>query len=181
MTDVVPGLTITIPRLTTPRLLLREYRTADFDAYAENMADPEATKFLSGTVDRRTSWRMFLAATGSWVLKGAGWWALEVRETGEVVGEVGAFVRETCPDFEIGWNLYRRFWGQGFAIEGARAALDFTFESHRAKRVIAHINAANSASVAVSEKLDMKYETDVDFFGEQIGRYLIERQKPDGA
>jgi RimJ/RimL family protein N-acetyltransferase len=175
MSDVVPGLTITLPRLTTQRLLLREYRTADFDAYAENMAEPEATRFLSGPVDRRTSWRMFAAASGGWVLNGAGWWALEVRETGAVVGEVGAFVREGCPDFEIGWNLYRRFWGQGFAIEGARAALDFAFEGHRARRVIAHIAAANRASIAVSQKLGMTYETDVDFFGAPIGRYALER------
>ncbi len=175
MTDAVPGLTLTIPRLTTPRLLLREYRMADFDGYAQSMTEPEATKFLSGVVDRRTSWRMFSAASGCWVLNGAGWWALENRETHEVVGEVGAFVRETSPDFEIGWNLYRRFWGQGFAIEGARAALDFTFESHRARRVIAHIEVANVASIAVSRKLGMTYEADVDFFDKRIGRYAIER------
>jgi RimJ/RimL family protein N-acetyltransferase len=171
----MPDFTFTIPRLTTPRLLLREYRPADFDAYAESMADPETAKFLGGTVDRRTSWRMFLAATGSWPLHGAGWWALEVRETGEVVGEVGVFVREAAPDFEIGWNLYRRFWRQGFAIEAARAALDFAFEGHRAKRVIAHIESANRASVAISEKLGMTYESEVDFFGETLGRYAIER------
>ena len=175
MSDAVPCVTITIPRLTTQRLLLREFRTADFDEYAANMADPKATQFLAGMVDRRTAWRMFLAASGSWVLHGAGWWTVEVRETGEVVGEVGAFVREACPDFEIGWNLYRRFWGQGFAIEAATAALAFTFEGHRAKRVIAHITAANAPSVAVSRRLGMKYETDVDFFGESIGRYAIER------
>ena len=175
MSDAVPDLTITIPRLTTARLLLREFRAADFDGYAENMADPEATKFLSGTVDRRTAWRMFLAAAGSWVLQGAGWWSVEVRETGEVVGDVGAFVRDTSPDFEIGWTLYRRFWGQGFAIEAAKAALAFTLEGHRAKRVIAHITAANTASVAVSQRLGMKYEADVDFFGESLGRYALER------
>lgn len=168
--------TVTIPRLETPRLLLREYRSADFEAYAENMADPEVAKFLSGVVaDRRASRRAFMAATGCWVLDGAGWWALEDRQTGEVVGEVGAFVRETSPDFEIGWNVYRRFWRQGFAFEGARAALDFTFEFHGAKRVIAHIAASNAASVAVGQKLGLKYEMDVDFFGEPIGRYAIER------
>lgn len=174
-----PGnaLTLSIPRLTTPRLLLREFRTADFDEYAENMADPEATKFLSGTTDRRTAWRMFSAATGYWVLQGAGWWAIESRETGQVVGDVGAFVRETSPDFELGWTLYRRFWGQGFALEAAKAALAFAFENHHAKRVIAHIAAANAASVSVSRRLGMKYEADVDFFGEPIGRYAIEREK----
>jgi len=118
---------------------------------------------------------MFLAASGSWVLQGAGWWSVEVRETGEVVGDVGAFVRETCPDFEIGWTLYRRFWGRGFAIEAARAALAFTFESLHARRVVAHITAANAASVAVAQRLGMTYESDVDFFGEPIGRYVVER------
>lgn len=175
MTDAAPGLTITIPRLTTARLLLREFRTADFDGYAENMTDPEASKFLAGTADRRTAWRMFLAAAGSWVLQGAGWWSVEVRETGEVVGDVGAFVRDGCPDFELGWTLYRRFWGQGFATEAAKAALAFAFDGHRAKRVIAHITAANTASVAVSQRLGMKYEADVDFFGESLGRYALER------
>jgi RimJ/RimL family protein N-acetyltransferase len=169
------ALTITIPRITTARLRLREFRSADFDGYAENMADPEATKFLSGTVDRRTAHRMFLSASGSWVVQGAGWWSVEVLETGEVVGSVGAFLRETSPDFEIGWTLYRRCWGRGFAIEAAKAALAYTFEGHCAKRVIAHIAPANIASVAVSERLGMKYETDVDFFGESIGRYAIER------
>jgi RimJ/RimL family protein N-acetyltransferase len=183
MTDASPSLpsplpsplTITIPRVTTPRLLLREFRTADFPDYAENMADPVATEFLSGTVDRRTAWRMFLSASGSWVLHGTGWWSVELRETGECVGDVGVFLRETGPDLEIGWTLYRRFWGQGFAIEAAKAALAYAFERHRAKRVIAHITALNTASVAVSRKLGMTYETDVDFFGEPIGRYAIEQ------
>lgn len=176
MNDRPPTLapfTSSIPRLTTPRLLLREFRAEDFPAYAENSADPAATEFLSGAIDRRAAWRIFASGAGAWVIHGAGWWALEVRETGEVVGNVGAFLRETCPDFEVGWTLYRRFWGQGYGTEGAKAALAFTFESHRAKRVIAHIKGANTASVAVSQRLGMKYETDVDFFGETVGRYSI--------
>jgi RimJ/RimL family protein N-acetyltransferase len=175
MSDVASCITITIPRLTTARLLLREFRVADFDGYAENMANPVATKFLSSTADRRAAWRMFMSATGSWVLNGTGWWSLEVRESGEVVGEVGAFVRETSSAFEIGWNVYPRFWRQGFASEAARAALEFTFDVHRAKRVIAHVTEANIASVAVTRKLGMKYEGEVDFYGEPIGRYAIER------
>lgn len=43
-----------------------------------------------------------------------------------------------------------------------------------ARRVIAHISAANVPSVAVSRQLGMRYETDVELFGEQIGRYAIE-------
>jgi len=166
--------TFSIPRVVTPRLLLREFRAADFDVFAQNLADPEATKFLSGVVDRRTAWRAFASGTGSWVLHGRGWWAVELRETGEVVGGVGAFVRETAPDLELGWSLYRRFWGQGYATEAARAALEFSFHGHKARRVIAHITAANTASVAVGRRIGLKYVADVDFYGEPIGRYALD-------
>lgn len=173
--SLLAPLSISIPRLATPRLLLREYRTGDFDGFARNLADPEATKFMSGATDRRMAWRIFSAGTGSWVLQGKGWWALELRDTGEVVGGVGAFVRETGPELELGWSLYRRFWGQGYATEAARAALDFSFDGHHARRVIAHITAANTASVSVSQRIGLKYEADVDFYGEPIGRYALER------
>ena len=90
-----------IPRLHTPRLLLREYRTADFDAFAANLSDPEATVFID-SADRKSAWRIFASQTGLWLLQGAGWWAVELRETGEHVGNVGAFFREGWPEIEIG-------------------------------------------------------------------------------
>ena len=169
---------LSIPRIATPRLLLREFRIGDFDGFAQNLADPEAMKFLSGPSDpsdRRAAWRIFCSATGGWVLHGKGWWAVELRETGEMVGTVGAFLRESAPDLELGWTLYPRFWGRGYATEAARAALEHAFEVHHVKRAIAHIKAANTASVAVSQKLGMTYETDVDFYGDPVGRYAIER------
>jgi RimJ/RimL family protein N-acetyltransferase len=168
-------LTVSIPRIATDRLLLREFRMADFDAYAENLADPEATKFLSGVSDRRTAWRLFSSGAGSWVLNGKGWWALELRETGEVVGTVGAFVRETAPDVELGWTLYRRFWRRGYASEAAKAALQYSLDVYGASRVIAHITPANTASIGVSLKLGMTDEGEVDFYGERISRYALHR------
>jgi RimJ/RimL family protein N-acetyltransferase len=108
------------------------------------------------------------------MLRGAGWWAAELRETGEVVGTVGAFFREASPELEIGWSIYRRFWRRGFATEAAAAALAFAVERHSAEWVIAHISAENLASVRVAEHLGMRYERDVDFFGMTIGRFVID-------
>ena len=170
----MPALTTLVPHVTTERLLLRELRKRDFDAYAESMADPVATAHLSGVLDRRAAWRTFAAASGMWMLDGAGWWAVELRETQEIVGTVGAFFRESCPDLEIGWTVFRRFWRRGFGTEAARAALAFGLHAHGKTRAIAHISSANVASVRVSEHLGMRYERDVDFFGEPVGRYAVE-------
>ncbi len=167
---------VSIPRITTARLLLRELRMSDFEAYAVNFADPVATKFMAGPCDRRAAWRGFAAQTGSWFLNGGGWWAVEQREGGAVVGTVGAFFRETDQTLvELGWSLYPRYWGQGFATEAATAALQFAFDTRGARRVVAHIAAENLASIAVSNHLGMKYEANVDLYGESIGRYVITR------
>jgi RimJ/RimL family protein N-acetyltransferase len=167
-------LTFAIPRIRTERLLLREPRRADFDGFAENLADPEATLYLSGVSDRRTAWRIYLAATGAWVLDGKGWWAIELRETGAMVGTVGVFVRESAPDFEIGWTVFRPHWRSGYAAEAARAALHHAFAHYGARRVIAYIDPKNEASIGVSQKIGMSFDADADFYGQPASRYAID-------
>jgi RimJ/RimL family protein N-acetyltransferase len=166
---------VSIPRLTTPRLLLREYRATDFDIFCANMQDPTATQFLSGAPDRRTAWRVFTASAGQWVVNGAGWWGVELRETGEVIGWVGAFFRETSPHLEVGWSLRPKFWRQGFATEASKAALASGIERFDPRRVVAHIANANAASIKVSEKLGLRYEADVPFYEETVGLHVLDR------
>jgi RimJ/RimL family protein N-acetyltransferase len=173
MSSPLEPLTVTVPRIATARLVLREFRHTDFDGFAANLADPEATRFLSGPSDRRTASRIFSAGAGGWILHGMGWWSVESQATGEVVGSVGVFVRETSPDVEIGWSIYPRFWGQGYATESAKAALQYAIDTHGARRVIAHIEKANVPSLSVSRKLGMKYEKDVPFFDITLGCYAL--------
>jgi RimJ/RimL family protein N-acetyltransferase len=90
---------VSIPRLRTQRLLLREYRMADFDAFATHLADPVSTEF-TGTHDRRNAWRIFGCNIGGWFLLDTGWWAVEPLEGGGMVGYVGAFFRETWPEMK---------------------------------------------------------------------------------
>lgn len=174
-----------VPRITTERLLLRELRLGDFDRYAANLADPLATRFTSGVVDRRGAWRIFTALSGTWILNGAGWWAVEIRGTGDFIGTVGAFFREpgtalgTEADLELGWTLFPAFWRRGFATEAARAALAHGFTHHDVRRAIAHIDPANAASIGVSKAIGMTLEGEVDFYGLPTVRYTVTRRRSD--
>ena len=60
---------------------------------------------------------------------GFGFWAAELKATGEFTGFVGlavpSFTAHFTPCVEIGWRLAFEHWGRGFATEGARAALAF--------------------------------------------------------
>jgi RimJ/RimL family protein N-acetyltransferase len=166
--------TTAVPYLHTERLMLREYRREDFDAFAAHLADPVSTAHLV-MADRQTAWRIFCTQAGLWLIHGAGWWAVEEKETGRLVGTVGAFFREDATVIELGWMTYRAFSGQGFANEAAAAALHHALETRREPKVRALIAAANEPSLRVARRLRMTYESDTEIHGKAVGMYTRER------
>ena len=165
---------VSIPRLQTPRLALREYRMPDFDAFAAHLSDAEAMTFI-GLADRKSAWRIFGCQAGLWLLQGAGWWAVELRETGELVGTVGAFFREGWPEMEIGWSTLRAFWGRGIATEAAGEAIRYALEVRGERRVTALIDAANTPSLRVAAHLGMAHAGDTTLWEKPVGRYARAR------
>jgi len=166
-----------VPYLHTERLTLREYRREDFDAFAAHLADPVSSAHL-GLADRHAAWRIFCSQAGLWLIHGAGWWAVEDKETGQVVGTVGAFFREESTVMELGWNTYRALWGQGFANEAAAAAVDYVLEIRREPTVRALIASANESSLRVARRLGLAYEAESEVNGKAVGIYV---RKRDGA
>lgn len=82
---------MTIPRLTTDRLLLRALEARDFDAYAVMMADPDVVRYLGDgqPLGRADAWRQFAFIIGHWALRGFGLWAVE-----ECAGAALQYARE---------------------------------------------------------------------------------------
>ncbi|WP_176654245.1 GNAT family N-acetyltransferase [Duganella hordei] len=166
--------TISVPRLETERLTLREYRREDFDLFADHLMNSESSVHL-GQADRQTAWRIFSSHAGLWVIHGAGWWAVEDKQTGQLIGNVGAFFREQSTVMEIGWNTYRAFWGKGIASEAAAAVLNYAFEVRREPKVRALIASGNDSSRRVADRLGMAYEMEVELYGNSIDSYIRER------
>lgn len=165
---------ISVPHLQTERLMLREYRREDFDKFADHFADHFANPVGSAPfapADRHTAWRIFCSHAGLWLIHGAGWWAVEERQTGQLVGNVGAFFREDSMVMELGWNTYSAYWGQGFANEAAAAALRYAFEIRREPTVRALIASSNAPSLRVAQRLDLTYEAETEMDGKAIGIY----------
>jgi len=155
-------LAITVPRLATARLVLREPRFADYERFLTNAEDPLARAHIGGPLDRRNAWRYFLAMAGAWVIHRMGWWTVEEPSLG-AVGQVGVFRRELDPALEIGWSIDRPYWGRGFAPEAASAALEFALGTYGDDRVVAYVGTTNPQSCAVAEKIGMRREREVQF------------------
>lgn len=141
--------------IETERLILREIDPErDFDAWAKAMADENTVRYL-GTppMSRAQAWRSMAMAIGHWAIRGYGFFSLEHKETGEWVGRVGPWYPEGWPSPEIGWTISPDHLRQGFAIEAARASLEYVVKHLGWSSVIHVILEGNSASMAVARKL----------------------------
>ncbi|MBZ5635656.1 MAG: GNAT family N-acetyltransferase [Acidobacteriia bacterium] len=150
--------------IVTPRLWLRRWRTEDLEPFAALNTDPEVMEHFPSTLSREET-----AAAVGWIEKhferhGFGLWAVDVpghtRFSGFIGLAVPTFETSFTPCIEIGWRLARPWWGQGFATEGARAALAYGFERLDLPEIVSFTVPGNVRSRRVMEKLGMRYSED---------------------
>src|SRR5437867_5402110 len=156
--------------LETERLVLRWFRESDFDDFCKISADAEVMRFLGDgkPMDAMYSWRQMATFMGHWYFRGYGIWAVEEKSSGHIVGRIGFMNPAGWPGFELGWTLGRESWGKGFAIEGARRALEYAFKEMDRDHVISLIAPDNVRSMRVAERLGEKVEGKTELLGKEV-------------
>ncbi|MFB9261784.1 GNAT family N-acetyltransferase [Bradyrhizobium erythrophlei] len=150
------------PVIETARLILRPWRASDIPDNTRMLSDPETARFI--TPDRKpvtsdiNGWRNAAVISGHWALYGFGMFAVEEKSSGRYVGRVGPWYPPGWPGFEVGWGIARECRGQGYAVEAARAAIDFVFANFTLDRIIHCIDPANAASQGVARRLGAENE-----------------------
>ena len=144
----------------TPRLIVRTFRTEDLPLYAALNADPEVYVWLGGQPltradsDDTAAWAQDLFAA-----EGIGLLALERADDGEFLGMCGLHHQESFPDeVEVAWRLARRYWGHGYATEGASAWLDRGFGVLGLPRIVSITEPGNWRSLAVMRRLGLTFD-----------------------
>ena len=155
------------PVLTSERLLLRRWSHVDAAPFAAMNADPEVMRYFVAPLDRAASDGLMRRIEEQFDRCGYGLWALEERETSELLGFTGlieqTFEAHFTPAVEIGWRLRRSAWGHGFATEAARVALAYAFGPADLTEVVSMTTRTNAASQAVMKRLGMTCSPDDDF------------------
>ena len=154
------------PVIETKRLKLRQWCGADVAPNAAMLSDPGTARFIAADGKPPTSelvgWRNAAVMAGHWALHGAGMFAVEEKSSGKFVGRVGPWFPPGWPGFEVGWGIASEFRGKGYAVEAARAAIDWsfaTFEIDRIVHCIDHENAASRAFAPVAVGSDQAVTT----------------------
>lgn len=152
--------------IETERLILRTWEEKDLEPLARLYADPHVMEFWEVKTFEESE-REYNHFVASMEKHGWGFWAVELRENRQFIGLIGlesvGFQAHFTPAVEIGWRLLYDFWGNGYATEGAKAALRFGFESLNLNEIVAFTAVANQRSRNVMERLGMTYDPKDDF------------------
>ena len=185
-----------LPRLQTPRLLLREWRDQDRDSFAAMNQDPQVMEHFPGPMPRSASDAFIDRLEGLHASLGYTLWVVEViaspRGSTSFAGFTGLMPPSFDPPFahaepcvEVGWRLWPKWWGLGIATEAARASIAYGFTKVALPEVVSFTVTANARSRAVMERLGMTQEGEFDHPGAEPGdawrRHVLYRIRPSSA
>ena len=146
-----------VPRLQTPRLVLRALGPGDADDIFAYAADPEVARYtLWHTHTSIQESRQFIA----WLTRvSMACWAFVHPDTGHVIGtSVLHSYHAQHQRAEIAFNLAKALWGRGYATEAARAVIRAGFMHYGLNRIEGTCMLGNVASARVMEKVGMRFE-----------------------
>jgi RimJ/RimL family protein N-acetyltransferase len=152
--------------IETARLILRPWRDSDLLLFAEQNADPVVMRYLIGPLTRAQSDAYVERSKQDFAATGICKWAVEVPGVAPFIGAVGLstvrFEASFTPAVEVAWRLHRHFWGQGYATEAARAAIEDGFTRVGLREIVALTTLENKASQRVMERLGMTRTIEFD-------------------
>jgi RimJ/RimL family protein N-acetyltransferase len=172
----------------TERLILRGWRESDLGPWAAMNADPEVRRYLGPLLTPGQAEAWVLNFQDDLDRRGFGFWAVEVRTSGEFVGFTGLGILDdempVAGSVEVAWRLARNAWGHGYATEAALAVMEYGFGPLGLAEIVAVARAGNMRSRAVMERIGMTRDPAGDFDDPDVSegplrRHVVYRKRPD--
>lgn len=164
-------------RTETERLILRDWRDADWPEFFRVTNTPAVMEWLGGVFDEDgIAAQRARVETCAATHRHCFWLTERKPDGGHLAGQMLGFCgikRADAPGssvsgaFEIGWRLREDAWGYGYAKEAAQAALDAGFSQFGAEEIVALTVTGNTPSWGLMKRLGMKRREDLDYADER--------------
>ena len=141
--------------METKRLILRPWRESDAEALFKYASDPDVGPRAGWPPHKSVEESLEIIRT---VFSGEGMWAVELKETSEVIGSIGYLPdsdsnldieEDQC---EVGYWIARPYWNQGICTEAMRAVVEYCFNVKGFSVLWGDYFPENPASGRVMEK-----------------------------
>lgn len=167
------------PVFDTPRLWLRRITPEDAafllelmneSPYIDNIGDRGVRTVADAIhyIDEK-----FVA---SYVRHGFGLFVVESKEESCPIGICGLVKRDTLDYPDLGFAYLHRFWSRGFAVEAARATLDFARHTLTLRCVYGVVSPRNTRSIRMLERLGFRRVRSLNPPGQALEADLYETE-----
>lgn len=146
--------------LSSNRVTLYPLSEADLDLMDRMNGDAEMMRFLGGVgTSRHRSQEIIQKLQRQFAQQGWGWMVVETQR--EKIGFVFLKPCLRLSEIEIGYRIWRDYWGQGYATESAKLLLSHALNQLHINPVVAAVDPLNVASERVLKRIGMQYWKDV--------------------
>ena len=154
-------------KIETDRLTLRQFTPEDNATMALINGDTKVMECFPAPMTRQQSDAMMEGIAAHWQTNNFGMFALEIRETGQLIGFTGLthppYETAFSPCVEVGWRLTPEAWGKGFAFEAATACLNWGFTGLDLEEIVSFTFEGNTRSRQLMARLSMMRNPSEDF------------------
>ncbi len=148
--------------IETERLILRKFKLTDAEGMYNNWAsDDDVTRYITWATHKNIEETKEVVSKYVTESEKNNYyhWCIELKETGEQVGSIGAFrLFDDLQLFEVGYCIGKKFWNMGITTEAMHALIKFFFEEVGVNRIEARHDTKNPASGVVMKKSGMQLE-----------------------
>ena len=149
--------------LETNRLILREFKLSDAEAFFAMDSNPKVHQYLWNKPVQKMEETIEIIefVRKQYIENGIGRFAMISKDTNEFIGWAGLKhntekVNNKINFYDIGYRLDEKFWGKGYASEATFAWLKYAFETMNIKTIEAAAHTENVASNRILQKIGMQ-------------------------
>lgn len=163
--------------LETNRIFLRLLNETDIEAVFEMRSDADIMRFIRPLqTNRREAENWINLVSSRWAKERIGFCAMIEKSSGKFIGWCGLWRLTETKETEVGYALFKEFWGKGYAVEASKAFLAYGFETLNLEKIVAVTDPSNKNSRRVMEKLGMKFDGNGEYYGRELAHYTINKK-----
>lgn len=166
---------VTMPKIETFRLRLRDFTPDDLDDLFQIYSNPEVMKYIGKGVRTKDETQSALVSMIKHWEHGFGMWAMIHKQSDKMIGRCGLCFLDNTLEVELGYALDLPYWNMGLATEVSLASLKYGFEEIGLERIVAIAKPENIASQRVMQKVGMKYEKNAHYYNSNVVYYALDR------
>ncbi|MCG8574598.1 MAG: GNAT family N-acetyltransferase [Flavobacteriales bacterium] len=156
----------------TERLIIRHWNVDDIANYATIVSDPDVMQFIGhGAPQTYKDAESYVQKCMDNIAEN-GWarFAVQLKHSKELIGFCGFAHYNNELDF--GWRYAKKFWGNGYGTEAAKAVLELGIEKFNFPRIVCIVYQENIGSIKIIEKIGMTFEKNILLNGRTAKQYV---------